>query len=557
MPIAVQRGLDGPFLEYFSRIKAGQIACGTALETSQCVIVEDVAKSPLFLADPRALELKLANEIRAMVCTPLVARAGHSVGVLSVDFTQPHKPSERDLRLLDLLARQAADFIERIQAEQDLRAARERLQMALDTAQLGTWEYDLQTREVFGDERARAMFGLPQERLAFQNVLGVIYPEDRQRVDSAVREAIGPASSGPYWLEHRVVSPDGSLHWIAVKGTVYFEGEGTQRRAVRFTGTSMDITDRKRAEEVLARSKDELEQLVEQHTAKLREAMAELEHMSYSMVHDMRAPLRAMQSFSRLLEEECAGCLKPQGLDYFRRIRESANRLDRLITDALNYNQVVREEPAATPVEVGRLLRGMLETYPNLQAPAADITIEFNELVVLGNESLLTQCFGNLLGNAVKFVPPGVKPRVRVWAEQGRIGGLMDKWISGLVEKPSGHPQESSESTPSSINPLIHQSTNPSIHQSGRVGVVRIWVEDNGIGIPEDAQQKIFNMFQRMHRESEYPGTGIGLAIVRKAVERMGGHIGLESASGKGSKFWIELPRAGEAENRERREEAP
>ena len=178
----------------------------------------------------------------------------------------------------------------------------------------------------------------------------------------------------------------------------------------------------------------------------------------------------------------------------------------------------------------------MIETYPNLQPAAADISIEFDELVVLGNESLLTQCFGNLLGNAVKFVAPGVKPRIRVWAEQ--MTGSMDKGIDGPESRP----------------PIRSTSIHQSIHSNQLP--VRIWVEDNGIGIPKACTEKIFRMFQRMHRENEYPGTGIGSSHARKAVERMGGRVGLESEPGQGSKFWIELPDAGAAANRARMEDA-
>lgn len=238
-----------------------------------------------------------------------------------------------------------------------------------------------------------------------------------------------------------------------------------------------------------------LEKQVQQRTAQLHETVTDLEHMSYSMIHDMRAPLRAMSGFIEILEEEYSSSPRAKSFNYFQRVRESAFRMDRLITDALNYNQVVREQMPITTVEVVHLLHGMIQSYPNLSAEVADISIEFNELHVRGNLSLLTQCFGNLLGNAVKFVPTGGRPQVRVWAEPN-------------VEK------------------------------------VRIWVEDNGIGIPKEAQERIFRMFQRRHRESEYPGTGIGLAIVKKAVERMGGSVGVESEPGKGSNFWVELPTA-------------
>lgn len=246
----------------------------------------------------------------------------------------------------------------------------------------------------------------------------------------------------------------------------------------------------------LARTNADLEQRVQQHTAKLREALTDLEHMSYSMVHDMRAPLRAMQTFSTFAEEECAGGSSPETKDYFRRIRESARRLDRLVTDALNYNKVIREQLPTTHVDLAKLLRGMIDSYPNLQPSVAEIQVDFHELFVLGNESLLTQVFGSLLGNAVKFVAPGVRPRIRIWAD------------------------------PSTLN--HHPST-------------LINIQDNGLGIPKEAHEKIFLMFQRMHHEDEYPGTGIGLAIVRKAAKRMGGQVGLESEPGAGSRFWVHL----------------
>jgi signal transduction histidine kinase len=226
--------------------------------------------------------------------------------------------------------------------------------------------------------------------------------------------------------------------------------------------------------------------------------------MSYSMVHDMRAPLRAMQSFAQLIQAECSEARQPPIADYLQRIRDASNRLDRLVTDALNYNKVIRETPLLRPVDVSKLLHCIVQTYPNLRPPAADVTIDpTTELVVLGNESLLTQCFGNLLDNAVKFVAPGVRPRVRVWAQP-----------STLNDQPS----------------------------------TCIYIADNGIGIPKEAHENIFRMFQRRHRESEYPGTGIGLAIVKKAVERMGGRVRLESEPGRGSTFCVELPSATNAQ---------
>ena len=248
-------------------------------------------------------------------------------------------------------------------------------------------------------------------------------------------------------------------------------------------------------ERLANQDKKDLMEAVHTRTAELWEALGDLEEMSYSMVHDMRAPLRAMRGFAQMVEEDCAASLPGEDLEYLRRIQAASERMDHLITDALDYSKVARQELPPGPVDVGSLLREMAGTYPNLQSAVADIEIEFQELVVLGNKSLLTQCFINLLGNAVKFVAPGARPEVRVRTER-----------------------------------------------NGET--VRIWVEDHGIGIPKEAHKQIFKMFQRMHRPDEYPGTGIGLATVRKAVERMGGQVGVESEPGVGSRFWVDLKSA-------------
>lgn len=168
----------------------------------------------------------------------------------------------------------------------------------------------------------------------------------------------------------------------------------------------------------------------------------------------------------------------------------AAARMDRLITDALSYSRAVRQDLVLEPVDAKRLLKGMIESYPEFQLPSARIEIEDGVPQVLANEAGLTQCFSNLLNNAVKFVEPGQQPQVRIRCEQ------FD-------------------------------------------GVVRLWFEDNGIGISQEMTPRLFGMFQRGSRK--YEGTGIGLALVRKVTERMGGRVGVESAAGKGSRFWVEL----------------
>jgi signal transduction histidine kinase len=201
-----------------------------------------------------------------------------------------------------------------------------------------------------------------------------------------------------------------------------------------------------------------------------------------------------MRSFSQLLSLKLAGKVDAEDADHLNRIISAAGRLDRLIQDVLSYNRVARSPFKLEEVDVERLIKEIIREHPSLEPDRADVKIESPLLQMLGHEASLSQCISNLLTNAVKFVAPGTFPKIRIWTE-----------------------------------PLDSQ--------------VRLWIEDNGIGISKEDQERVFGMFQRIHSQEEYEGTGIGLAIVRKAVERMGGLVGVESAPGQGSRFWLQLQR--------------
>jgi signal transduction histidine kinase len=200
----------------------------------------------------------------------------------------------------------------------------------------------------------------------------------------------------------------------------------------------------------------------------------------------------------------------PEVRDYLQRIRISSERMDALVLDALNYNRAVLENLPLEPVDLRELVEGIIRTYPDFQPPKARVWVENALPIVLGNKAGLTQVFSNLLGNAVKFVAPGIYPEVRIRSE-------------------------SSEATSSLLNGAPRHGL--------PAPATRVWIEDNGIGIPKEWQHRIFDMFQRV--QAGYEGTGIGLAIVRKMAERMGGRVGVESEPGKGSRFWLELPPSG------------
>jgi PAS domain S-box-containing protein len=279
-----------------------------------------------------------------------------------------------------------------------------------------------------------------------------------------------------------------------------------------------DITERKRAEVALCHAKDqltnqaaELERVVVERTASLRETVGELQAFSYSVSHDMRAPLRAMHGFAQCLLDDYSSKLDERGVNHLQQIMRSALRLDHLIQDVLSYSRVLHAKGLMGPVDLDGLMRDIIATYPNGQK--AEFHIQGKLPKVLGNEAFLTQCFSNLLGNASKFVEPGTIPRIEIGAEtHERV-----KAVAG------------EETAAASTLPRSDAAT------------VRIWIKDNGIGIAPENRERIFRMFERINAAEEYEGTGIGLAIVRKAAERMGAQAGFESELGKGSRFWIQI----------------
>ncbi len=249
-----------------------------------------------------------------------------------------------------------------------------------------------------------------------------------------------------------------------------------------------------RAERLRWETERQLARAVEERTARLHEIVHDLELFSYSMAHDLRAPLRAIQGLAKVVLEDYSSCLPEEGQAHLNRLAAAANRMDQLILDVLHYSRLVQGELPFEKVDLQQLIEATVATFPNLHAAREHIRIEAPIPPVLANPGALTQVVSNLLSNAIKFVAPGHSPSVRIWAE------------------PDG-------------------------------AYVRLNVEDNGIGIPLKAQHKIFGLFQRLHSADAYDGTGIGLAIVKKAAERMGGQVGLESQPGKGSRFWVALKR--------------
>jgi signal transduction histidine kinase len=246
-------------------------------------------------------------------------------------------------------------------------------------------------------------------------------------------------------------------------------------------------------QEELQRHSSDLERRVAERTASLRESLTALENVLYHVAHDLRAPIRAMHSLTELLLEDYGPRFDAQGEDYTRRIQDACSKMDDLTSDLLEYGRLGYQRISVAPVDLAEVLdRIMLELKEEIKNRRAQIRLNKPLAQVVGDVVILERIFMNLLCNALKFVAPESFPRVEIWTET-------------------------------------------------RGEAVRVNLRDQGIGIAREYQEKIFGVFERLHDGENYPGTGIGLAIVKRGIERMGGSVGVESEVGKGSRFWFEL----------------
>lgn len=225
----------------------------------------------------------------------------------------------------------------------------------------------------------------------------------------------------------------------------------------------------------------------------LRHVNHSLQVFSHAIAHDLKTPLRAIRGLTQIFCEDCRDSLNAVGKDYMNRIVAATDRMDQLLRDVLSYSKVSNSDASLTTVSLAEIVPQLIAELPPEQQGYVRIDGELPD--VMANSTQLGQCIANLLSNAVKFVPKERTPDVRIWAAPSR-------------------------------------------------DTVTLNVEDNGIGIAPEDQQRVFNLFQRVasQRTQTFEGTGIGLAVVARAMEKMGGHFGVESRLGEGSRFWIELP---------------
>ena len=588
------RGFNEPSARFWEWVRpASESTCGVALRTRQRVLVPDVQACG-FMAGSEDLKAYLQNGIRAVQTTPLLSRTGTLIGMLSTHWRQPHTPTEGQLRAIDVLARQAADLIDQKKADEALKESEERFRTMADGLPLIVWVHDAEGKQEFVNQTFLDFFGVTHDEMKDDRWQVLMHPEDAPGYADEFLACVRERRF--FHRQVRVQNADGEWRWIESWGRPRITSSG---KYLGHVGTSADITERKRAEEALQRREEEFRALVEnapdvislfdrnlrriyvnaeirQNTGQdaafmigkslaevgypdrfaqplnaaiqnvfatgreetveldweapkghiwlqircapirtadgsveqvmsigrditdhkqaeeaLHESVQELNEYTYALTHNIKAPFRAVQNYATFLLEDLADALDDKPKQFLDGIKKAVCLANQQFED-LEALYSVKDRPLEFETFDMRQLLGEIAALHDGMRDR-DLVIEAQWPTLWGERFLLRQILMALVNNGLKYNASEIK-RVEV------------TWRHGADRR------------------------------------FEIIVRDNGIGIDPRYHEQIFRIFQRLHTEQEYEGTGIGLAVVRKAVKRLDGKVRIESTAGKGSTFVISLP---------------
>ena len=386
------------------------------------------------------------------------------------------------------------DISPRKRAEVILRQSEERLRLATEAGRIGIFDHDIRTGQTQFSPIYCEIAQFPADQPpTIEEWLARVHPEDRALVEKITKYAKAEAQS--HHDEYRIMLPDQSIRWLEVSTFVAKDAQG---QPVRLTGAVRDITERKQSEELLRDANKILEQRVLARTAQLEAANQELEAFTYSVSHDLRAPLRAMGSFSEILLDQLANELADKPSHYLQRIRYNAQQMGQLIDDLLAFSRLSRQPLQKQTIAPAALVEQVL-TDLSLDQEQRTIDITLAALPTCqADPNLLRQVFANLLENALKYTRKRPQAKIEIgWQVQ---------------------PQE-----------------------DGRPPEQVYFVRDNGVGFDMRYVDKLFGVFQRLHSNEEYEGTGVGLATVQRIIHRHGGQIWAQAEVDKGASFYFSL----------------
>lgn len=385
------------------------------------------------------------------------------------------------------------DITERKKAEHALAELSERLRLATEVGGIGIWDWNVQDDILLWDDMMYSLYGVKKKKDSFSNNVwrNSLHPEDRDRAADELQKAIDGVSE--YDSEFRILVDRNRVRWIKAKAAVSRDAEG---KAVRVLGVNWDITALKEAQESVLQLNRELEKRVDERTAQYAASIRELEAFAYSVSHDLRAPLRIIDGYSQILADEHTSALNEEAHKLLQVIRAYAQKMDFLITDILSISRLSRTEMSFNHIAMRSLVEKVYrETV--LEDIRNEFVLDLHELHdCKGDIMMIRQVWMNLLSNAVKY---------------------------------------SMKSDEKIIEILSLEEQNEIVY----------YIKDRGVGFNTRYKSKLFGVFQRLHRADEYEGNGVGLAIVKRIIERHGGRVWADSNEPKGAIFAFSMPKKG------------
>lgn len=479
------------------------------LREGRVVVRSDIAGNPALSTAVKAAHAAL--QLGATVNVPLL-KDGSLVAIFFMHFRAAHHWTTGEVQLMEEVAGRTWETVLRARTEQALRESEARFRLMMDTLPQSIWITDAEGRAEYLNKHWCDYCGEPfSETTASEISVRHLHPDDAPRV----MEAFGTAmqSGTPWVVEQRNRSKDGEYRWFLNRGTPY--RDPATGRITKWFGVGIDIHDRKLAEEALRSSEGALEKKVLERTAELEKLNAELkrsnqnlEEFAYAASHDMKEPIRKIHFFADRLKERLLDKMEEEDRRYFERLEAGTKRMATLIDDLLLYSHVNRGLASVEPVDLNQMLSFVLDDL-ELHIEQKGARVEAGPLpLVNGRPRQLQQLFENLIGNALKYSRADQPPVVRITSR------LVDGSARG-----------------------IHATA---LNRDKKYHLIEI--SDNGIGFdPEDAE-RIFNVFTRLHGNSLYRGTGVGLSIAQKVVENHDGLIWAEGKLGTGATFFVLLP---------------